>query len=571
MAGPATYCRNTLLKQLILCCIIACSGNNLMAQDIEKSIRDKPVTISGSVDLRGIGYSMNGIAARRTPFSYFINGNALVNFYGLAIPLSATISEQDRSVSQPFNQFGMSPTYKWITVHVGYRNIVFSPYTLAGYTMLGVGAELNPGKFRFGFMYGRLNRATALDTNRGTVQPYSFSRKGYALKLGYGTEKNFAEFSFLNARDDSSTVRKEIPDTLRTITPAANAVFGFRAIYTVYKKFFIEMDAGLSVYTYNIGSVIAVTDDIKTMNSYTSSIIPVNVSSQFNAAYSASIGYRAKNYSVKATFKHIDPEFQSMGAYFFNNDVESYCLSPAFNALKNRLRFSGSIGFQHDNLRKQKAAITSRIIGMANLSCDITSQLGLDANYVNFSANATPQIVSVNNKYLLAQTTHNLSFSPRYILAKEECTHVAVISYNYSTLVDLNKETSTYNNIKTNVLYLNYNLTFNKSALTATAGLNKTKNTLYTGDVNNYGLLLGVNKNLVNNKLHLATNNSFTRSDQYGGATILNFGISAGYDVNKHHRFSLRWNMISNIPDKKYLTSPAFTEQTCEVGYTLIF
>jgi len=39
----------------------------------------------------------------------------------------------------------MSPYYKWITIHVGYRNINYSQFTLAGHTILGAGIELHPG------------------------------------------------------------------------------------------------------------------------------------------------------------------------------------------------------------------------------------------------------------------------------------------------------------------------------------------------------------------------------------------------------------------------------------------
>ena len=545
--------------------------NKSYSQDIEKSLNGPAVTVSGSLDLKAIGYTAEGITARRSPFSYFANGNAIVNIYGVVIPLSATFSDQDRGVSQPFNQFGLSPTYKWITVHLGYRNVTFSPYTLAGYTMLGAGVELNPGKFHFGFMYGRLNRATAIDTTRGTLMPYSFSRKGYAAKLGYGTDKRLIELSFLSAKDDSNTVKKNIPDSLKVVTPAANAVASIRAAYTFYKKFFIEADAGASIYTTNISSTIGITDDVKTVNSYTSGIVPVNATTQMNLAYSAAIGYLGKNFSLKLIYKHIDPEFQSMGAYFFNNDVESYSIAPSVNLFKNKVRFNGSIGLQHDNLRGQKEATTKRVTSLANISCDFTQQWGLDANYVNFSASATPEVVNVNNKYLLAQTTNNISATPRYILAKQDYTHVVILSYNYSTLVDLNKETSAYDNIKTNVLFLNYSLTVNKQALTITTGINETRNTLYTGTTNNYGALLGVSKGFLKNKLHLSTNEYYTRSDQSGGSTILNFSFSGGYDVSKHHRFSLRWNMIDNMPDAATTGSPRFTEQTLEAGYTLIF
>jgi Secretion system C-terminal sorting domain len=309
-----------IISITLLGIVLSVSGSH--AQDLEKDFDPKhPVKCQGTLDLRGIGYTADGIKARRSPFSYLFDGNAEVNVYGVALPFAFTISDQQRDIRQPFNQFGISPKYKWVQVHLGYRNVTFSPYTLAGYTMLGVGAELTPGKFRFGFMYGRLSKATAIDTTTGTVKPYAFSRKGYAVKMGYGTDDNNVEISYLSAQDDSNSINKNIPDSLRTITPASNAVFGIRSITTFAKKFFIEVDGGASVYTYNMGSQISISkayDD--NLNNYVkqaltagSSIISLNATTQVNFAYTGSIGYKAKLWSIKASYRHIDPEFQSMG------------------------------------------------------------------------------------------------------------------------------------------------------------------------------------------------------------------------------------------------------------------
>ena len=186
-----------MLRKILLLTLIAgifCK-ETIRAQDLGSLGSQKPFTLRGSAQVRGIFYNASGIQNRRTPFSYLFAGNLVASFYGVSMPVNFSISEEDRSVSQPFNQFGISPHYKWITVHLGYQNVNFSPYTLAGYTMLGAGVELTPGKFRLGFMYWRLNRATTIDTTTQSLAPISFSRKAFAVKIGYGTEKSFIDFS----------------------------------------------------------------------------------------------------------------------------------------------------------------------------------------------------------------------------------------------------------------------------------------------------------------------------------------------------------------------------------------
>jgi hypothetical protein len=157
-----------------------------LAQDLGTIGERDPVVVSGNASARIVGYTADGIRDRRSPFSYVLSGSINLDIYDLSLPFSFTFSEQNRSLSQPFNQFGASPRYEWATAHLGYRSLTFSPFTLAGYQMLGAGVELNPGKLRLGFIAGRLDRAVEEDTTlQGQVPAYE--RTGFGGKLGYGT------------------------------------------------------------------------------------------------------------------------------------------------------------------------------------------------------------------------------------------------------------------------------------------------------------------------------------------------------------------------------------------------
>jgi hypothetical protein len=540
------------------------------SQDIEQMAKQKPVTVTGYLDVKSIFYHASGIPPRRKDFSYFINGAPTITLYGgLVLPFSFTISDQDRSFRQPFNQFGVSPSYKWATAHLGYRNLNFSPYTLAGYTMLGAGAELNPGIFKFGFMYGRLNRATTLDTTTGVVQPYSFSRKGYAAHIGVGKEDNNVDISFLKAQDDSGSLNSKIhPGDTVSVMPAANAVVSIVTHQKIAQKLSFDADLGYSVYTRNIGSHLADSGDVKNIPGVFHSFVPVNATSEDYLAYSATLAYKEKYFSIKLGYKRIDPGFQSMGAYFFNNDLQNITISPGFVTKNSKFRFNGSIGFQRDNLKKQKEATTRRVIGSANLSWNITTELGIDANYMNFSSNATPEVVSVDNKYMLAHTTQNISINPRYILNRNDKLHVVMLAYNYSTLIDANVDSKSVNTMKTNVAFLTYSLTWIKKGLTVTPGANITNNYLVTGNTSYYGVSLGANKLfLKDNSLQVGTQNSYSINQDKNGANVLNLGLNSSYRTGARHRFSVRWYMLkTNFKD--HTVNKNFTENTGEVGYT---
>jgi hypothetical protein len=82
-------------------------------QELDKIATQKPFEFSGTFTLYGSHYHVDGIAARRKDFSWYLTGNPNFKIYGIEIPFSFTVSEQERSFRQPFNQFCVSPSYKW--------------------------------------------------------------------------------------------------------------------------------------------------------------------------------------------------------------------------------------------------------------------------------------------------------------------------------------------------------------------------------------------------------------------------------------------------------------------------
>src|SRR5688572_9179858 len=138
----------------------------LAAQNLEAIGSEPPLHFSGGLSLTQIGYAINGIEARRDPYNYFLSGSITADLYGMSIPMSFMLSNQNNTFQQPFNQFGLTPTYKAFTGHLGYASMTFSPYTLNGHIFLGAGADYKPkgSKFSASAMYGRLQKAVQPDS-----------------------------------------------------------------------------------------------------------------------------------------------------------------------------------------------------------------------------------------------------------------------------------------------------------------------------------------------------------------------------------------------------------------------
>ncbi|WP_218127177.1 hypothetical protein [Catalinimonas alkaloidigena] len=559
-----------------------CLPRGLPAQDLATLGQQKPLTLTGGLSVRTVFYQAHGIEARRKPFSYVVSGAPVLSVYGWSIPVSFVFSEQERSFRQPFNQFGMSPTYKWLTFHAGYRNLQFSPYTLAGHTILGGGVEATPGILRFGFVYGRLQRATAVDTTSGSLEPFAYTRRGYALKLGIGKGGRSLDFSLMKGKDDSTSVEHaplmSYALNQRPVTPAENTVFGVSVRLPFLRTFFWEADGGLSFYTRHLGSSVAL-DSAETLlpsllTHTLGRLMHINGTSEFYSAYQTSVGYRGKGFSLRVQYRRVDPGYQSMGAYFFNNDVENLTLAPSFVMLKQRVRFSGSVGVQRDNLQQQKQATSRRVIGAANLSADITEQLGLDINFTNFSTNQRARTILIADSFLLAQTTRNLSITPRYIVTHETTSHALMLSYNRTSLLDQNPRSEADNTLQSSNAFLNYQLTFVQRGLSLSANLNRTQLKRAAGVDGNRGVTLNASQRLADNRLSVGVNASFLRSlQQNQPGKILNQGVRLDWQAHPMHRFNALVNLIGNYPDAPTAESynRRYTEFRGELGYHFSF
>ena len=135
------------------------------AQDIGSVSGQKAFTLHGNFNA-GLNYhtdlsdknSSSPISFGPSP-SYFLQFNPVLTIYGMALPFNLMFASQNKSFNTPFNRYGASPYYKWVKLHLGWRSLHFSQFTLGGQQMLGAGFELTPGKFRAAFMYGKFNNA----------------------------------------------------------------------------------------------------------------------------------------------------------------------------------------------------------------------------------------------------------------------------------------------------------------------------------------------------------------------------------------------------------------------------
>jgi hypothetical protein len=532
-------------------------------------------SITGSLSAYAGLYTTSLKENRNQPTPLGVGGYATINLPGgISIPFSVTLGNQGAAFRQPFNQYGVSPTWRWITLHAGYRNVVFSPFTLAGHTFLGGGVELNPGLLRLGFVYGRFNKAIQSDLANPDVVP-AYNRLGYAAKLGIGRGANYIDLLLMRAADDSASIGPVRDSTQNSPRPAENAVVGISGRSRLFNFLTIELDGALSAYTRDVRSrTVSFADSSSIYRTLEGQdVFKLRQSSQITSALQGAIGYSGRTAGLKLNYRRLDPNFQTMGAYFFQSDLIAYTVSPMLNLFNGKARLSGSYGWQEDNLYRNKAATSRRIISSANLSLNPTQAFGIDLSYSDYGIGQRPGRQTIIDTIRLAQNNSTLTANIRYAINQPTSQQVITLTASRQALADLNSNTAA----QTESDNLIFNGGYFYQPIKAGFGLNGTFSYTTTrlptfSDTirqrsNFYGPTIGGTLQQFNQKLSLAGNLSYLVSEQQNeNGQVITITGSASYKLHYNQNISLQYVYLYSNPGG---TLPGFNETRLTLVYGL--
>ncbi len=497
--------RGAFIFWLLLGAVVA------QAQDLARLGEEPPVQFHGNGSLQVDWYSANGIDARQQPLTFILSGQPQLDIYGLQLPFRLFMSNHQRSVQQPFNQFGISPHYRWAKLHLGYNDLFFSPYTLANHRFRGVGLELNPGKLRVGAAYGRFRKPIAQEVINAVPDENAylleepiptFGRKAWAAKLGFGTERSFIDLILLRGEDQLESV-DSISD-LR-VKPAENTVAGLSWSLGLGQHLTWTANAAASGFTRDLVSDSIDLEDFPAQG-FLEQLLNPRESTNLTFAGDSKLAYRQGNFSLGLQYKRIDPGYQSMGAYFFQTDLEQYNLQTTFALGKGKFSFSGLLGWQRDNLYDLRSSTGKRLIGSANANWNPGSQFGLSVNYTNFGITQDPtESSTLADTLLLRQVSNNLNIVPRFSWGDAGRQSVISLVAGWFALSDLREEAELLSEATTKILHLNYLLRIRSSDWQIRAGLIYRDTETSFGGQQSKGFSLGLRKSWLDRKIRLNT------------------------------------------------------------------
>jgi hypothetical protein len=521
---------------------IVFQGFSLYAQDLTHFSKNKS-SVSGSISSEGSYYGSDGGVIRREPFAGSISGNFTVNIKGIILPFSFIISNKQRSFRQPFNEFGLSPTYKSVKMHLGYRSVDFSKYVMGNHRFFGAGVEWKPGNFRFGFIYGNLKKATntavkIYEPENDTMMDYR--RRVISVKLGYGRQDRYVDFIFMRASDDTTSVTA--PYASMEVYPQANVAAGIRAKWRLSSKAEVETEAAYSIFTPDISA--SGTPE----NTASVGVIPENGTTHGALAVESRFNYRINSkIRVGLHYRRLGAGYQSLGTYFINNDVENIRVESSLSLLKNKLNISLSGGVEHNNLDGRQDATTYKTIGFINLGYQAGKNFGINLSYTNFNVNQEPGRIQIADSVKLYQSNGNFYVAPYYtfVSKNKKMSHYAGLNISYMQLTDLNPQSHFSNAFSTWNRMFVYNLNLLKSGWSFSLNLLSTSVLMKTGNSFNNGLGLGINKNLKKPSLSAGFNLQVMKSVTGNDSSMIwTPSVHAGYKISKHHKLQFNFNVI---------------------------
>ena len=422
-------------------------------------------------------------------------------------------------------------------------------------------------------MYGRLLKAVEDDANRNTIP--SFKRMGYGTKLAYEKQNHKIGIIGFYAKDQINSILI-VPDK-KNVTPKENLVVGITGESQVSKV--LRLSAEYSNSTINQDLRAENSDSKKGLSGL---FLKNKTSAQNFSALKVAFDFRVDKMVLGTSYERIDPNYQTLGAYYFVNDLENVMVNLSRPFIKDKLTLAFNIGVQRDNLDNKKSATTKRFVGSVNATAKFSENLMSNFNYSNQSSTSNvnpdqffqinqsdPQFNNVDqlNFRQLSQNANintNYNFKPTEISKKN-----IVLNYSFNQVANEQSgiirpgQLSSFHNF--NAAYIHGLV---KSMLNFSSSLNYTLNTIGRENSKTYGPSFGINKKFLKDKLNTQFSSAYNISQsQQSNSSNINFRFNMGYVYAEHHNFSMNASQLLRNASGSNASTSSINELTVVLSY----
>ncbi len=569
--------KESYLLKIVLAIGLSMFSSFIYAQRIDHLGKAKPVTITGGVSANSIFYEGS---ANRKSLTYFLNGNVNVNLYGLYnIPVSFSYTNQQFSFNEPsfkINRLSLHPSYKWVTTHIGDVAMSFSPYTLNGHQFTGFGVDLTPnGPFKVSAMYGRLVRDREYNADEPQVLP-SYKRMGYGFKTTYEKSGYQLGFTLFKAKDELNSLTTIVPDDLG-VAPKENLVTSVEGKVKFLERGSFSVEYASSALTNDTQAEAIGSDKLL------ASVFNNKLSTTYHDAFKVDLSYTVGKGSFGVGYERVDPQYQTLGAYYFNNDLENITVKLRQTVFNDKLNININTGLQRDDLEKQKQSALSRVVAAINLSLKASEKLTLSGSYSNFRSHTQikNQFDYINevrpfenlDTLNFTQVSQNANLNVNYNLSqKKEKRQTLNMNVSYQNtaekqdgfLVEVVDNGSQFFNGN-----MSYNLALTEKNMSITGAFNSTYNTVAGIKTTTLGPTVAIAKQFFDKTLRTTFSSSYntTATDGKQVGDFLNLRLGGSYRYKEKHNFNL--NIIQLF--RNSTTRSNINDLTATIGYVYTF
>lgn len=504
-------------------------SHTVYAQNVEEVLefrKKKPFKISGSISANATQFNSTPKQSRQS-FTYQLSGSVNLSLYELLnIPLSFNLNNYGSNFSYPSlpNRLSLHPSYKWIRAHIGDVSMSFSPYTLNGHQFTGVGIELSPARWRVSAMGGRLLRKVDIDASNPAIRP-NYERWGYGVKAGYDGEKFSVGGTIFTARDKQRDISFDA-DALG-IYPKGNIAIGVEGSLNVIKDLKLSLEYGLSIMQRDLRT--------KERNHY--------------HAFKGDLTYSLLGNTIGVGYERISPDYETLGAYYFNNDYENVTINYSRNFFKDRLSLALSGGVQRDDLSNQKQERNKRFVGSANINFTpndkFTASVSISSYQAHRNIKSSFDYINERTPYenldtlRFTQLNNSIDMNLNWRLRNSETqSHTLSANASYQEAADKQGRYIMPGNLTRFMnLGANYGIDFTPLDFSVTAGINASNNYASRKNVLTIGPTLTCSKHLFKKALTTGLTLSFNQTQEAGRklTTIYNARWHASYRFLKRH------------------------------------
>lgn len=575
-----------LYTKLLLCAMVLLACGTLYAQnvDLENALGDfrkklqqnKKFKVTGGINA-STTVSYGNAGGMRDPFVYALNGNINLSFLSINIPVNFSFTNAGFSYSYQYprlpRRLAIHPKYKWITAHIGDFSMNFSPYTMNGFQVVGAGVDLQPkGNWKYSAFYGRFQKPVPYIPGNGNTIA-SYKRMGGGIKVAYNETRLQSALSIIRIKDQESSLDIK-PDSVH-VFPKANIAFGLENKFRITKSLQVDVEVGVSYLTQDTR---AKKDSVQPgFHKVVGLLSQVNASTNVFKALKAGLSYSLGSSMLGVGYERIDPGYQTLGAYYFSNDLENITANVAQQLFKSKLNLSASVGVQRDDLKGEKTGSNRRTVSAFNASINASKRFTSTLTYSNFQTftNIKPQFQYINQltpfdnldtlNYRQLSQTANANFN---FLIRTDTLRSKILNVNLSFQDSYDEQGGIVSKGNASQFYnlaLNYSVTRVPSNLNIAYGLNATYNTIGINNMLTAGPSVMVGKLFFDKKLRTNIAASYNMTMQKGvkEQQVIAGRYNASYTVLKKHQLSVTGvymhRTIKGQPGQDFSTTLAYS------------